>query len=257
MSQLHSKYEALAIAYLTGQATPEEVAEYQRLYKTDAGFKEIVDDVELWLAPLNENIEDRMPPEGLLDDIMSEIANSEAPENFKNKMGNSEAGPLPVNDRDRTPANDNPSGKWRMLAIASSFIAVLAIGSHFIEPNTNLDAPLSDSETFMALLSDSTQPELMAIVYEPKTGKVVARLSNIKVPEDGDLQLWLIREGEPAPVSLGILNRVDEADRIELMAPLSLQTGTDTLAISLEELGGSKSAGPEGPVLYTGRVSAL
>lgn len=257
MSQRHSKYEALAIAYLTGQAPPEEVAEYQRLYKTDAGFKEIVDDVELWLAPLNENVEDRMPPEGLLDDIMSEIAKSEAPENSRNEVVKSEVGPLPVNDRNRIPANDNPSGKWRMLAIASSFVAVLAIGSHFIEPNTDFDAPLTESETFMALLSDSTEPELMAIVYEPKTGKVVARLSNITVPADGDLQLWLIREGEPAPVSLGVLKRADSVDRVELLAPLALQTGTDTLAISLEDIGGSKSAGPEGPVLYTGKVSAL
>lgn len=257
MSQLHSKYEALAIAYLTGQATAEEVAEYQRLYKSDAGFKEIVDDVEMWLAPLNENIEDRMPPEGLLDDIMSEIAKSEEPENPENEIVEPKAVPLPANDTDRMPANDNPSGKWRTLAIASSIIAVLAVSSHFIEPSTGVDEPLSESETFMALLSDSTQPELMAIVYEPKTGKVVARLSNIKIPEDGDLQLWLIREGEPAPVSLGVLNRADEVDRIELLAPLALQTGTDTLAISLEELGGSKSAGPEGPVLYTGTVSAL
>jgi anti-sigma-K factor RskA len=56
---------------------------------------------------------------------------------------------------------------------------------------------------------------------------------------------------------LGILNRVDEGDRIELLLPLALQTGTDTLAISLEETGGSKSDGPEGPVLYTGAVSTL
>jgi len=63
MSQLNSKYEALAIAYLTGQATAEEVSEYKHLYNTDAGFKEIVDDVEIWLAPLNENIEDNSPPD--------------------------------------------------------------------------------------------------------------------------------------------------------------------------------------------------
>jgi len=251
VNQNYSQYEALAIAYLTGQATPQEVAEYRRLYDTDPGFKEIVDDVEIWLAPLNDDVADQMPSDGLLDDIMGEISGDDdiAPEQDNE--------PLPANDRDPNPANDNSPSKWRTLAIAASIIAVLAVGSHFVSPNTLTELPPTETETFMALLSDEAQPELMAIVYEPKTGKVVARFSNITVPEGSDLQLWLIREGEAAPVSLGVLDEVDEVDSIELLAPLALQTGTDILAVSLEEAGGSKSAGPEGPVLYTGAISRL
>jgi len=258
MSENYSKYETLAIAYLTGQATHAEVLEYRKLYANDSGFKGIVDDVESWLAPLNADVLDQMPPEGLLDDIMSKIAEGEdedAPVPA-DKTANPETKPLPANDTHLAPASNNPSSKWRAMAIASSIVAFLAIGSHFITPNRTT-VPQSDTETFMALLSDASQPELMAIVYNPKTGKVVARLSNISVPDDGDLQLWLIREGETAPVSLGVLNKVDEVDRIELLAPLALNAGTDTLAVSLEAKGGSKSAGPEGPVLYTGAVSSL
>jgi len=257
MSQVYSKYEALAIAYLTGQATSEEVMEYQRLYESDAGFKEIVDDVEIWLAPLNETVTDQMPSDGLLADIMSEITQDED----RVAVGVQQADPidshLAENHTDTNPANDNILGRWKALAMASSLVAILSVGSHFVRPDISSKVPVSDTETFMALLSDSTQPELMAIVYEPKTGKVVARLSNINLPEDGDLQLWLIREGEAAPVSLGLLNKVDEVNRVELLAPLALQSLTDTLAVSLEEKGGSKSEGPEGPVLYTGAVSAL
>ena len=258
MSEIYSKYEALAIAYLTGQATPAEVSDYRELYANDPGFKEIVDDVETWLAPLKADVADQTPPDGLLDDIMGEIASIEDEDATipAHKTANPESKPLPANDGHPAPANDNPSGKWRTMASASSIVAVLAVGSHFITPNRTT-VPQSDTETFMALLSDASQPELMAIVYNPKTGKVVARLSNITVPDDGDLQLWVIREGESAPVSLGVLNKVDEVDRIELLSPLALNTGTDTLAVSLEEKGGSKSAGPEGPVLYTGAVSSL
>jgi len=215
MSQNYSKYEALAIAYLTGQATAAEVSEYRSLYAGDAGFKEIVDDVETWLAPLKSAVPDQMPPDGLLDDIMSEIA------------------------RESEGEASVETGKTDSLGIKPLFL------------------PTNDTETLMALLSDASQPELMAIVYNPKNGKVVARLSNITVPDDGDFQLWLIREGEAAPVSLGVLSMVDEVDRIELLVPLTLRSGTDTLAISLEEKGGSKSVGPEGPVLYTGAVSNL
>lgn len=253
MSRTYSEYETLAIAFLTGQATAEQAEEYRRLFISDAGFKVIVDDIESWLAPLNDAISDQPPPDGLLDDIMQHIEQ----EDDSNPPSQPEKVPTPANDTVPKPANDNPSGRWRALAISSSIIAVLAVGSHFISPQSPTKMPSSDTETLMALLSDSTQPELMAIVYEPKSGKVVARLSNITVPEDGDLQLWLIREGEPAPVSLGVLNKVDEVDRIEHLLPLALQTGTDTLAVSLEDIGGSKSDGPEGPVLYTGTVSAL
>jgi len=251
MSQNYSKYEALAIAYLTGQATAAEVSEYRSLYAGDPGFKEIVDDVETWLAPLKSAVPDQMPPDGLLDDIMSEI-DKEYHADAAIPVGcnvSAEIKPLP--------ANDNPSTKWRALAIASSIVAFLAVGSHFITPNTATVSPANDTETLMALLSDASQPELMAIVYNPKTGKIVARLSNITVPEDGVFQLWLIREGEAAPVSLGVLSNLDEIDSIELLVPLTLNMGTDTLAVSLEEEGGSKSAGPEGPVLYTGAVTSL
>lgn len=253
MSRTYFEYEALAIAFLTGQATAEQAEEYRRLYASDAGFKVIVDDIESWLAPLNDAISDQRPPDGLLDDIMQQIEQ----EDDSKPTTQPEKTPSPANDTFPKPANDYPSGRWRALAIASSFIAILAVGSHFIIPQPSTNMSSSDTQTLMALLSDSTQPELMAIVYEPNSGKVVARLSNITVPEDGDLELWLIRKGKPAPVSLGILNRVDEGDRIELLLPLALQTGTDTLAISLEEIGGSKSDGPEGPVLYTGAVSTL
>ena len=251
MSQNYSKYEALAIAYLTGQATAAEVSEYRSLYAGDAGFKEIVDDVETWLAPLKSAVPDQMPPDGLLDDIMSEIARESEGEASVETGKTDSLGIKPLS------ANDNPSGKWRALAIASSIVSALAVGSHFITLNTASILPTNDTETLMALLSDASQPELMAIVYNPKNGKVVARLSNITVPDDGDFQLWLIREGEAAPVSLGVLSMVDEVDRIELLVPLTLRSGTDTLAISLEEKGGSKSVGPEGPVLYTGAVSNL
>ena len=253
MSQLNSKYEALAIAYLTGQATAEEVSEYKHLYNTDAGFKEIVDDVEIWLAPLNENIEDNSPPDSLLNDIMREIAASES-----SKIERSESAiPAPTPPSDPVAANDKSVSKWRAAAIVSSLIAVLAVGSHFISSDSPANLSQPGSGTLMSLMSASNEAELVAIIYDPNTGKVVARLSNITAPEDADFELWLIREGEPAPVSLGVLSQVDESDRIEFLAPLTLHSGTDILAISLESEGGSTSSGPEGPVLYTGAVSTL
>jgi anti-sigma-K factor RskA len=251
MNHSYSEYETLAIAYLTGQATPEELAKYRSLYSTDAGFREIVDDVETWLAPLNEAVLDQAPPEGLLGDIMREIEQDGIQQTLAKPVEH-----IPSTQYSRA-ANNSSSRKWRALAMISSIIAILAVGSHFITLPKTMETTSPETQTLLALLSDQSQPELMAIIYNPKTGKVVARLSNIVVPEDGDLQLWLIREGEISPVSLGVLDKVDELGRVELLTPLTLQTGSDTLAISLEALGGSKSTAPEGPVLYTGALSEL
>lgn len=229
--------ETLAIAFLTDQATDAEIAEYKRLYESDPSFRNIVIEMGLWLAPLKESVSDRPIPDELFSNIMEEIEFSEQV----------------TPQIQPTAINDNSARKWKILTVAASLIALLAVGSHFVTP-----APVTDNnEQLMALLSDSSGPQLMAIVYDPQTGQVVARLSNITVPEDGDLQLWLIRDGEEAPVSLGVLDRARGATQIEFDISQTLQSGTDVLAVSLETLGGSKSAGPEGPVLYTGSLSGL
>jgi anti-sigma-K factor RskA len=156
---------------------------------------------------------------------------------------------------DSVAANDRgPVNFWRSVAIAASLIAVVSLGSHAVIG----DAPVeqADSQRYLALLSGESPSPLVAIVYNPLTGEVVARLSNVELPDDGDFQLWLIRDGATAPVSLGLLDRTDQG-QVELSIPQTLTSTTDLLALSLEAKGGSRSAGPEGPVLYTGRVSAL
>lgn len=245
MTDTQTQMETLAIAFLTGQATSDEQAEYKRLFETNASFREIVSEMGVWLAPLNENVEDHPVPDGLLGSIMAEI----------DTLGDGAKSSAAIAQTTPTqPANDRSSARWKSAAIAASLVAVVAVGSHFISPATT---PTTDNQQLMALLSDNTKPQLMAIVYDPATGHVVARLSNITVPDDGDLQLWLIREGAKAPVSLGVMERAKTSSQIEFDIPESLRSDTDILAVSLEGLGGSKSAGPEGPVLFTGSVSEL
>ncbi len=263
MSIPNAEHEALAIAYLTGQASTDEIAAYQALFEEDETFRQTVRDVEIWLAPLNEDVPEMEAPEGLFDALMAEIAPQDPSfhELADPVFEQSSEGPLA--------SNDNGAKKWKMLAIAASLLAIAAVGSHFVNlgasgTNVQESPPVlqaqekqDQGQQFLALLSDSTQPELVAIIYNPATGHVVARLSNITVPEDGDLQLWLIREGEGAPQSLGVMERAGEGNQLEFDIPTALQSGTDILAISLEQKGGSPSAGPEGPVLFTGAVTPL
>lgn len=239
MTDTRQQNEALAIAYLTGQASPNQIEAYRKAYAGDAGFRDCVRDIEVWLTPLNNESVDRTPPPEVFDKIMAEITleDSASASRIFEAM------------------NDNHAGRWKALAAAASIVAVLAIGSHFIGPSP--DSSASDQSQMMALLSGEESPPLVAIIYNPETHEVIAKLSNVSIPDDGDLQLWLIREGADAPVSLGVMERQSGEKPLSFSVPENLQDGTDILAVSLEQKGGSKSAGPEGPVLYTGAIGTI
>lgn len=239
MTDTNKQHEALAIAYLTGQASPEQIEVYRKAYAEEAGFRDSVRNIEVWLSPLNNESVDRTPPPEVFDNIMAEITSDES-DSAK---------------RIFQAMNDNHAGRWRGLAAAASIVAVLAIGSHFIGPSPQ--TPITNQNQMMALLSGEESPPLVAIIYNPETREVIAKLSNVSVPEDGDLQLWLIREGADAPVSLGVMERAGEDKPLSFSVPENLQDGTDVLAVSLEQIGGSRSAGPEGPVLYTGAIDTI
>ncbi len=239
MTDTRKHNEALAIAYLTGQADQNQVEAYRKAYASEEGFREVVREIEVWLAPLNSDEVNRTPPPDVFGNIMAEIGSDESHSAQKIIQA----------------MNDNHSRRWKAMAAAASIVAVLAIGSHFI--STSPEAPLTDQEQMMALLSGEESPPLVAIIYNPETNEVVAKLSNVSVPEDGDLQLWLIRDGEEAPISLGVMERAADDKPVAFSVPETLRTGTDVLAISLEQKGGSPSAGPEGPVLYTGAVGTI
>lgn len=271
------KYEPLIIAYLTGQASLEDITHYKNLYKNEADFRAHVSRIEKWLSPLNAETSAKAPPETLLSEIMAHIDDEEAPNDKLGDKNITAPATTPVRQEPplETPANDNRLTRWKFATFAASLIAALAIGSHLMpttqSPTSNplqsnpvqtVQAPTvntTEPNPLIALLSDDTQPSLVAIVYDPATLKIVARLSNVVLPKDGDLELWLIREGAGGPVSLGLLNKTnDKSDTIEFVLPQSLRTVSDTLAISLEPVGGSGTeTGPQGPILFTGGVSEI
>lgn len=268
MSFSPKAYDSLIISYLTGQISADDLRTYRELYRTEAEFRAHVARLELWLTPLSEETQNVSPSETLLSDIMSEIDKNIASANV-----NSNASSFAVGDGKiarqtgvgtiaAESANDNGAGRWKFATLAASLIAVLAIGSHFtpnsVPPVDDVAAVQEASQSLIALLSDDSQPSLVAIVYNAETREVVARLSNVTLPTDADLELWLIREGANGPVSLGVLDREQDGDSIAFVLPEALHASSDTLAVSLETLGGSGTAlGPQGPILFTGGVTKI
>lgn len=67
---------------------------------------------------------------------------------------------------------------------------------------------------------------------------------------DNDYQLWLLRD-DGTPISVGLLPQSGEGQVTLTPDAIDALTQSETLAVSLEPLGGSPEPVPTGPVLYT------
>lgn len=249
MNNASSERETLAIAFLTGQATKTEATEFARLSAEDSEFRSLVRELEIWLAPLRTAADGAEPPAGLLAELLQDLPAQ-----------------LPASAPLRLPAR--PSARvhwiWRPAALVATAAAVFATAMPFVSSPVESQDPgvpviaAADSPSFVAALADNGDAQVIVIVYDPDEERILARYSNVAPPEDGVWQLWLIRDGLPAPKSIGLISRETGADgEAELRFTEPLLPAGDLLAISLEPVGGSPEAGPTGPVLFTGKVADL
>ncbi|MEM7768189.1 MAG: anti-sigma factor [Pseudomonadota bacterium] len=250
MSRSPQEREMLAIAFLTGEAGPVDIAEYEALLAADPEFRDLVHALEATLSPLNAEIAPREPPAGLFDTIMDEIDTS------------SPAEPVPIAPvSEPTPAPARSSEPWRTIAVISSIAAAVSIGAHIWPtaapgPGT-LPVAAAPDRDYIALLADDSAPSVVVVVYDADSGQLLARYSNVSLPTDDVWQLWRIRDGVPAPTSLGLLESSGREGAAELSIAPELLDSEDTLAVSLEPQGGSPEAGPTGPILFTGKVGEI
>jgi len=233
--------EVLATAYILGHATPEQVAEFRRLEAEDAGFRELVTELESWLAPLGEEVEEIPPPAHVLDNIMTEIGAPKS--NALVTPPSPTVQQLPL----RT------LGAWRTAAIAASLIAVVSVSALFFQASDSAEP----SSQLIALLGSADEPGAVAIVFRPDTGQLTADITAISLPDNAVWQLWRIRDGDPLPISLGLLDNLSTEARLSLTLDRGAISPNDLIAISLEPLGGSQQQGPSGTILFSEKVRSL
>ncbi len=129
---------------------------------------------------------------------------------------------------------------WRSTTFAS--LAAAAVLAFFVLTPKPL-AP----EPLLAALSAQGSPGAVFLVRVGDGGRAtITAVGRLNIPLDRALELWALREGAPAPVSLGLL---PGGGRILLRASLSAGT---RLLVSQEPTGGSPSGAPTGPVVYSG-----
>lgn len=249
MSDAPTRREELASAWLLGHASPSEVREFENLYRNDETFRDLVSEMEAFLAPLGEDAPEVEPPADLLDDIMQEIG--EAPASAPS------AAPVSIERRQPAVRPSAPQRPWQFATAASLLIAALATGLHFMPGGQPASDDLQTREELLALMSPEQAPSVVVLLYDSQTNQITGRLTNTTLPQDGVWQLWLLRDGLDGPQSLGLLQDLSEGGLINLQIAMDLAAGSDTLAISLEPEGGSPEAGPTGPIVYTGKVAPI
>ncbi len=155
-------------------------------------------------------------------------------------------------------ANDRASG-WRAAALGLGALAA-ALGAFVLVrpaprplPAPPLVASAPAVNQFVSSVTATGTQTALLLTIDPASGTVVAHPVQLSAPAQRSLELWWIAAGS-APQSVGLIDP-GRPLRARIGANMRLEGGT--FAVSLEPLGGSRSAGPTGPVLYSGPVTRL
>jgi anti-sigma-K factor RskA len=134
-------------------------------------------------------------------------------------------------------------GLWRTTTVGA---LALAAGMAYLALTPEPPPP----EPLLAALSPQGSPGAVFLVRVGERGQTtVIAVGRPNIPIDRTLELWALREGATAPVSLGLL---PGGGRTRLRATVSAGT---RLLVSQEPTGGSPTGAPTGPVVYAGLLT--
>ncbi|MFO1317096.1 MAG: anti-sigma factor [Burkholderiales bacterium] len=139
-------------------------------------------------------------------------------------------------------------GFWRGFAVAS-VAAALVLGTALLSSRPEVPGP----PIVVVLGGPDAKPAVIATLTRDSRTMTVKVVGAAPVPPDKSLEMWMLPDGA-APRSLGVVPAAG-VGRVTLPAPPDVAFArVPTLAVSLEQAGGSPTGAPQGPVLYTGPV---
>lgn len=150
---------------------------------------------------------------------------------------------------------DTPTKQAGWLPAVATFLVMLAVGATAF--NYKPTGFQYDLIAEMAATDDSGESRWKVEVNTDKSQVHIVRLNEYSDDINRDYELWMVPKDGSNPVSLGVLipNAVGSiysyaGDQIDLSQAAAL-------AVSYEQLGGSPSALPEGPVVFVGTLSQV
>jgi anti-sigma-K factor RskA len=224
--------------YALGALDRDARRDVERRMRADDAFRALVESWQQDLAPLDAEIADQAPPAAVWEAIAADIT--------------------PIRAAPASAAVAPSAGLWHSLALwrglafagtAAAAIAVSQIGPAPVPPGP--PPPL-----LVASLAGADGTPLLSAAYDPVRGAVVLTPATRRDDAGKSPELWVI-EGDKPPRSLGVIDiegpnaHAVSSNQLAGLAPGSV------LAISIEPLGGSPTGQPTGPVVATGKLTAI
>ena len=101
---------------------------------------------------------------------------------------------------------------------------------------------------------ESNQKQRGTGYFDPATGNAIIAFRNIQAQEAHDYELWALHG--PTPTSLGLLHVDANGNAVMNLKGVTDPEHLSAFAVSLEPTGGSKGAGPSGPVVLVGTIGS-
>jgi anti-sigma-K factor RskA len=233
--------DTLALDFALGALDRDQRRAAERRMRSDPAFRARVESWQRDLSPLDAETPPLAPPPAVWEAIAAEIAPEIAPARLA---------PAPA-----APARPNlwdSLALWRGLAFAGTAAAAIAVSQIGPPPA----APGAPPPLLVAALADADGTPLLSAAYDPVRGAVMLTPATQRDDAGKSPELWVI-EGDKPPRSLGVIDiRGPNKHAISSKQLVGLAPGS-VLAISIEPLGGSPTGQPTGPVVATGKLTAI
>lgn len=144
-------------------------------------------------------------------------------------------------------------GLWGWFA-GAGLVAAVAVAAVVILPRVT--TPPTVEPSFVAEMAAEDRSLVVVAQFVPETATLQIQRHTGAAAPGRALELWLIAEGAPGPVSLGVLP-AEPAASLQVSAELAAQIAGSTFAISDEPAGGSPTGLPTGAVLAAGAVQEI
>lgn len=229
--------ETLAMDFALGALGRAERRAAELRLRSDPAFRALVEAWQADLSPLDDQTAAVAPPATVWAGIAAEIT--------------------PVKPVAAAPVARaglwNSLSLWRGMALGATAAAAIAVAQIGSAP----PPPGAPPQMLVAALVGADGKPLLSAAYDPLRGSVVLTPATQRDDTAGKSpELWVI-EGDKPPRSLGVIDiQGPNAHAISSKQLTGLEPGS-VLAISIEPLGGSPTGQPTGPVVATGKLTAI
>jgi anti-sigma-K factor RskA len=242
--------DGLAAEYVLGSLSLAERREVDARRRQDAALDRAVADWERRLAPLSAGGQGIEPPPELYARITNRLWGTDE--------GASGGSVVPM------PAARSRAGRLRVSGLvgvsALAACLLLAVGWVLLDMAAAPTLLVAELHRNPATAADegaaAKGPPALRVALDLAAHSMTVTPATIRATPKRSFELWLLRSGGAAPMSLGLISH-SAPTRVPWQEDYPTSgLVDDTLAVSLEPEGGSPTGAPSGPILFVGKLAA-